>query len=167
MKVEITVEGADDLVARFATVEKGLDFRELGTWDAVATEFRKIEYEQFASEGADGASGAWQALSTEYAARKLKQWGQVPIMQASGRLWRSLTQKGSKDAVEEQTATELTLGTTVEYAKYHQSKEPRKKLPRRPLVDLTDAQTARLGGVIQGKMKQLIANAKLRDIRGF
>lgn len=166
MKVSISVEGADELVATFNKIEQGLDFRQLGTWDAVVSEFRKIEYEQFASEGADGASGKWKPLSPAYQAVKDKKWGHSPILQASGRLWRSMTGNNA-DSIVQKTAQELAIGTTVPYAKYHQSKEPRTRLPRRPIVDLTERSKDRLGNVIVGKMKQLVANAKLRSIRGF
>ena len=165
MRVEITVEGSNQLIASFAQVEKGLDFRELGTWDAVASEFYKIEKEQFDSEGGAGKSGKWKALKPEYAKRKQKKWGNVPILHASGEMMRSLTSRNAPGAVLEKTADELTLGTTIPYAGYHQRGS--KRLPKRPPVDPTDAQVDRLSKVIQGKMKQLIANAKLRDIRGF
>ena len=165
MRVEITVEGSNQLIASFAQVEKGLDFRELGTWDAVASEFYKIEKEQFDSEGGAGKSGKWKALKPEYAKRKQKKWGNVPILHASGEMMRSLTSRNAPGAVLEKTADELTLGTTIPYAGYHQ--RGGKRLPKRPPVDPTDAQVDRLSKVIQGKMKQLIANAKLRDIRGF
>ena len=167
MRVEITVEGANQLIARFAQVEKGLDFRELGTWDAVASEFYKIEKEQFDSEGGAGKSGKWKALKPEYAKRKQKKWGNVPILHASGEMMRSLTSRNAPGAVLEKTADELTLGTINPKALYHHGNKRAKGVPQRKVVDPTDAQVDRLSKVIQGKMKQLIANAKLRDIRGF
>lgn len=163
MNVTVTVEGADKLAAAFKTVEKGLDFRTLGTWDAVTSEFRKIEKEQFAGEGI-GPSGKWKALSAAYAKRKIKKWGSTPILQASGRLVKSLT-GNSSDSVVEKTADELTIGTTVPYAGYHQ--RGTKTMPSRPPVDLSEQHTDRLGKVITRKMKQLVANARLADKQGF
>lgn len=164
MKVEITVEGAQDLAARFAIVEKGLDFRELGTWDAVASEFYKIEKEQFESEGSAGASGKWKALTPKYAARKQKKYGPVPILTASGEMRRSLTNRGAPGSVLEKSADELVIGTTIAKAGYHQRGSGR--LPQRKPIDPSESQVSRLSAVIQGKMKQLIANARLRDLRG-
>ena len=158
MKVSITLEGTNELIAAFSTVEKGLDFRTLGTWDAVATEFRKIEKEQFAGEGI-GPSGKWKPLSAVYAKRKIKKYGNQPILQASGRLAKSLTGT-TADSVLEKTAQELTIGTNVPYAGYHQ-----RGSKARPPVDLSEQQLDRIGTVITRKMKQLAANARLGELR--
>jgi phage gpG-like protein len=164
MKIEVTLEGTNELKAAFAMVEKGAtDLRELGTWKAVGSEFYKIEKEQFDSEGS-GPSGKWKALSSGYAAIKAKKWGSVRILQASGRMYKSLTSKGG-DSVFEETAQELTIGTSVSYAGFHQSGT--RKMPKRPPIDLGQPQLDRLSKVIVGKMKQLAANARLRDVRGF
>jgi len=154
------VEGMNDLLASFKDVERGmLDFRQLGTWKAVRSEFYKIQKEIFASEGA----GKWQALSPKYAAIKLKKYGTKPILQASGEMYKEFT---SDTGNVTETAQEMTIafGPT---AGYHMSKEPRKKMPYRSSLDLTDEQAARLKKPVEEKLKQLIANAKLRQLRGF
>jgi phage gpG-like protein len=162
---EIEIEGMADLLARFKGVEEGmLDFRQLGAWRAVASEFRKIEKEQFDSEGSKGESGKWKQLSPKYAIRKLAKWGDVPILQASGKLYRSLTQENAEGAVYEETAQELTLGTSIPYAAYHQRGG---RVPQREPISLTREQKDRLMQPVQDKLRQLIANAKLRDLQGF
>jgi phage gpG-like protein len=166
MKVEIEVKGVNELVASFEKVRDGLlDLRQLGTWDAVATEFRRIEKEIFDSEGGAGKSGKWKPLATAYAVRKQKVWGSVPILQASGKLYRSLTQKGAPDSVFETSKMEMAIGSSVEYGGYHQRGTSR--IPRRPPVDLTEEHIDRLKKPIKEKLKQLVANARLKDARGF
>lgn len=166
MNVSIQIEGGNELRAAFKTVEAGLlDLRKLGTWDTVATEFRKIEKEIFGSEGAQGASGKWEPLSVPYAARKTKKWGSVPILQASGRLYKSLTQRGGPDAVYETAPQEMTIGTKVPYAGYHQTGTNR--MQQRKPVDLTDAHVDRLAKSISQKVRQLAANARLQELKGL
>ncbi len=166
MKLDIEIEGLDELLAAFKGVEAGmLDLRQLGTWKAVASEFRKIEKQAFNSEGGSGRSGKWKELSSPYKARKAKKWGNVGILTASGQLYRSLTQEGSTGAVYEESAQEMTIGTSIKYAGYHQKGTSR--MPKREPISFTDAQEKQLMQPIQNKLKQLVANARLRNLRGF
>jgi phage gpG-like protein len=190
MKVTVELEGLPELLDHYRGVEVGmLDFRTLGTWDKVQTEFYKVVWSQFTSEGGDGKSGKWQALSPRYAKRKDAKWGSMPILQASGRLWRSLTGKGT-DSVAEQSALELVLGTKVPYAKYHQTgtKAPARRaggrakgfvgpvlnlmgpqrggMPARPPIDFTEEQERQLMKPIQQHLRQIVSQAKLTSLRG-
>ena len=166
LEVTVKVEGKEELLASFAKVRQGiLDLRQLGAWKAVAGVFRRIVKEAFASEGASGKSGRWKALSSPYKERKLKKWGDVPILQASGKMYRSLTQEGAENSVYQEDALELTIGTSDPKAGYHQRGGSR--LPKREPVSFTPDQESQLAQPIQQKLKQLIANAKLADIRGF
>lgn len=163
--ININVDGMVTTLNAIGTVERGvLDLRQLGTWKWVAAEFQKIEREQFSSEGGSGQAGKWKGLSSPYKEIKAKKWGQQPILQASGRLYKSLTSSGG-DAVYEESNLELTLGSSVPYAKYHQ--RGTRKMPSRPPISLTDENKKQLLKPIQTKLEQLIDNAKLRDIRGF
>ena len=65
-----------------------------------------------------------------------------------------------------ESAQELTF-TFAQPAGYHMGREPRKKMPRRSSLDMTEAQEKQLMKPVQEKLKQLIANAKLRELRGF
>jgi phage gpG-like protein len=187
----IEIEGMADLLAKFKTVEEGMiDFRQLGAWKGVIHEFKKIEMEQFRSAGGAGKSGKWAPLSPKYAAIKQKRYhGPTQILRASGALYKSLTTDGT---VHEQTAQELVLGSKLPYASYHQTgtKAPSRRggrrgsgglvgpvlnlsgphrggMPARPLISLTEKQEKQLMLPIQRKLNQLLANAKLRDVRGF
>lgn len=163
MKPTVDIEGLPELLDAFEGVSRGmLDFRDLGTWDAVQFEFYKIEKEQFSSEGAAGASGKWKPLSSPYKERKARQYGAVPILTASGRLYRSLTSSGG-DAVVEKRPLELVLGSRVPYARHHQSGTGR--MPKREPISITPEQEKRLMKPVQDHLKQIVANAKLRSLR--
>ena len=158
------VEGMNELLAAFRDVERGmLDFRQLGTWKAVQSEFYKIQREIFDSEGSKSESGKWKSLSPNYAKVKQALYGSKPILQATGEMYRSFT---SDTGNVTQTAQEMTI-TFPPPAGYHMSKAPRKKMPYRSSLDLTTEQEERLTEPVRQKLKQLIANAKLRDLRGF
>jgi phage gpG-like protein len=81
--------------------------------------------------------GQYPDLAESTKKAKLKRWGQIyPILRASGRLEKSLTEPGSRDSVLD-VANKDTLywGTRVPYGIYHQSLEPRRgKLPWRPFL---------------------------------
>lgn len=159
MKVTVELEGLPELLAQFRGVEVGmLDFRTLGTWDWVQSEFYKVEKAQFASEGAAGAGGKWTALNPAYAARKEKKWGPVPILQASGRLYRSMT-SANADGVVEKRPLELILGSRVKYGGYHQKGTSR--MAKRPPIDFTPEQETQLMKPIQTHLKQIVSQAKL------
>lgn len=163
---DIEIEGMKELLATFKTIEESMiDFRQLGTWKAVGHEFRKIEKEQFASEGSAGRSGKWKSLSPKYAVRKQKKYGNMPILQATGKGYRSLTVEGAEGAVYEESAQELVIGSSIKYIAYHQRGSGR--LPKREPVSFTEAQEKQLVKPVQDKLKQLIANARLRQLRGF
>jgi phage gpG-like protein len=158
--ITFTVDGIQEMITRLGYVERGVvDLRQLGTWDWVQTEFYKIEKEQFDSEGSSGASGKWAALTPKYATWKQKKYGSLPILQLTGKLYKEMT---TEAGVVEKKAQEMTLGTRLPYAGYHQGG----KKPRPPL-SMTPEQEDMLAEPVRKKMKQLIQNAGLSDLRGF
>lgn len=88
--------------------------------------------------------GKYQDLSPKYKKAKIRRWGfAYPIMRASGYLEASLTDPTHPDAINFiVNKNTLYLGTRVEYAPYHQSSAPRKKLPYRPIVFIGAEQIA-------------------------
>ena len=70
----------------------------------------------FASNGLP--VGGWAPLTPEYAAWKMARFPGAPPIVISGKLFASLT--GATDSYESMTNTSLTIGTSVEYAKFHQ-----------------------------------------------
>lgn len=166
MQLNIEVEGANQLLASFLAVQKGIvDLRQLGTWDWVQSEYYKIVKAQFGSEGGAGLSGKWKPLTPKYRERKIKKYGDMPILQASGRFYKSMTSEGADGSITEKKPQELTLGSSVPYGPYHQKGGG--SLPRREVISFTPDQEKRLVKPIETKLKQLIANAKLSDLRGF
>lgn len=156
--IRVDVQGEERVIATLRGIEQGItDFRKDQVWVRVRQEFNRIEKEHFAAEG-NGRSGKWAALSSPYDAIKAKKYG-TPILQRTKRLYKSLTQKTSDSVVEEQDL-ELTLGTSVPYATYHQ--KGTKRMPARPPVDLTDEQKDRLIEPIRKHLRQLAQNARLR-----
>ncbi len=123
----------DRAIARFA--EGCSDYRTV--WPQVMDEFYAEERDQFQSEGAAGGQG-WQPLSPAYLQWKERHYPGQPIMRRTGALESSLTSATDANAVALQGRTALALGSRVQYALYHQSLEPRTRLPRRPLVQLTE-----------------------------
>ncbi len=163
MELKVTIEGKTGLLAALLQVQRGVvDLRQLGTWDWVQSTFYKIEKEQFGSEGAAGKGGKWRSLSPKYAVAKQRKYGDKPILQATGSMYRDLTTSAGYVEKKEQ---EMTIGTTRPYAGYHQNGTS--KMPKRPPVDMTAAQEKELTEPIVKKLRQLVANARLRDVRGF
>ena len=91
-------------------------------------------------------------------------YGDMPILQATGKMYKSLTSEGG-DAVVDKQALEMTLGSSDPKSAYHNRGGGR--LPQRKIFDFTPDQQKQIMKPIQKKLEQLIDNAKLRDIRGF
>ena len=80
--------------------------------------------QQFKTEG--GLTGGWQPLSES----TMRGRGNSPILQVSGALRNSFYSQ-----VDERKAI---ISSKLPYFKYHQSRKPRKKLPRRVMLVLTN-----------------------------
>lgn len=158
MKIDFTVEGTAELIGSFEKVERGIvDLRQLGTWKAVRAEFHKVQKEIFAAEGP-----GWKKLSHPYAEIKAAKWGDKPILQASGAMFKEFT---ANPADVKETHDELVM-TFSSPAGYHMNKGARGKMPLRTSLDLTEDQEKRIYAPIGQKLRQLIDNAKLRDLQG-
>lgn len=104
-------------------------------WNIIQPYFYSIEKTLFDTEGRSGTQGGWQALSPGYKKQKIKKWGNQPILQASGKMYKSLTGITS-DSIVSKTKTEMTLGTSLKrYPSAHQRGNAR--LPQRKAIDLT------------------------------
>ena len=162
MKIEFQVDGVAETIAAFAEVQGGIaDLRKNATWLRVQQAYYKVVKSIFASEG---GRSKWAALSSPYKEIKQKKYGNMPILQRTKRLYKSMTQMGGEAIVDKQ-ATEMTLGSSVPYGGYHQ--RGTSKMPARKIIDFTDAQQAEILKPIGDSLRQLVANAKLRALRGF
>lgn len=96
----------------------------------IARDWFKSNKAQFTLKG----SGGYKPLSARYAAQKLRDVGQKPILVRTGKLRDSVTEHGSSDSVLQISETALILGTRVPYGIYHQSDAPRKIIPLRKFL---------------------------------
>ena len=96
---------------------EGMDFP--GMFAMMADDFYASEALIFASEGAN-RGGRWDPNSPGYAAIKKSNWGDVPVLQLTGALVRSMTMKGSTGGVLDIQPLEMTVGTSLPYADKHQ-----------------------------------------------
>jgi phage gpG-like protein len=112
----------------------------LGHWDqniqdageafeAIADHQKKIWQKQFAQEGRY-TGAAWSPLSPPYARWKAKNYPGKPILQRTGKLMESMTQRPF--GIDEITDKSMTIGTDVPYAQYHQ--RGTEHMPARPLI---------------------------------
>jgi len=113
-------------------------------WDDIYDDFRKGGEKLFGSEGKGGSRGnaKWRKLSTPYAAYKARVRPGRKILVFDGNLKSSLTQKGASGAIYQKSKLSLTMGSSIPYALYHQT-GTRRGLPKRPPIDLSNAQKNR------------------------
>lgn len=79
--------------------------------------------------------GQYPPISERYAKAKSKKVGfTYPLLVRSGRLAASLLGPGNPGSVATITALSLTIGTTIEHGIYHQSDQPRSKIPLRKFL---------------------------------
>lgn len=91
---------------------------------------------------------------TPYMRRKQNAVGFVyPLLKFTGRLLQSITVPGAEDSVMIVGPKTLVLGTLVDYAIYHQSAAPRKKMPYRPMI-FNKAVYGGHANIFQSRMKR-------------
>ena len=104
-----------------------------------------ITNDVFDTEG-EALGQPWQPLSAKYAVWKEKNYPGQPILQRTGAM-----RQGFISAVDSST---LTIGNSISYFPYHQSLAPRRVLPRRAMMQLTDNLKAT---IIQNFREQMLA----------
>lgn len=143
------VLGVEVLNRSFNRIEQYIsDFRSV--FPNVAKEFYGVVHEQFASEGAHGASGRWAPLSPAYKVYKVYTARNFePILKFSRSLYDSMTSPDAPDAIFRMEPMELTIGTKDPKAMGHQRGVPKRNLPARPIISLTNDDKRRLQKSIQ------------------
>lgn len=116
----------------------------LPAFEAIAELFAEGERQQFDSEGAWG-SGAWSPLSPAYAVRKHAQYPGTKILERTGDLKRSLTERPF--GVELISPFAMVVGTNISYAHFHQDGTSR--MPRRPPLAMPPQQRVAITKVLQ------------------
>lgn len=89
-----------------------------------------FSYDVFETEGA-AIGEDWAPLSPQYAKYKEKRYPDQGVLQASGVMRQSFMQMYD--------STMLRIWNAAAYFKYHQSNQPRTKIPRRAMMKLTQA----------------------------
>lgn len=107
-------------------------------WGMIRDDFKEIEQRQFDTQGHYG-SGGWKVLSKKYERWKEKHYPGRGIMVRTGVLRESLI--GGDQFVYRPEPLQMTIGTQVPYAVYHQKGGP--VMPKRPLIELTKADKKR------------------------
>lgn len=80
--------------------------------------------------------GDWPGLSAGYARDKEEAVGNVPVLQYSKRMYRSLTEEGAPNFVREEEADSLKVGSSDPKARWHH--EGRGRLPVREVMEATN-----------------------------
>lgn len=104
----------------------------------------------YASQG--GVFGnKWESLSSPYSRLKLKHYAGRGLLIKTGEM--------QKDYYHKATENSLEVGNTAPQFKYHQSTEPRKRLPRRATIGVNDAVmdiiSARIQKDVEDKLKSV------------
>lgn len=145
-EVNFEIAGEKQIVRRFENFTVNLDdltpaFKE------ILKSFYAGEKKQFETEGGWG-SGGWMPLSSSYATWKDPS---LKIMEQSGYLRDALTgavpanTQGNVEIIE---SNMLIMGTDIDYAIYHQSNAPRRKLPMRKVIEIPAAERKKWTSII-------------------
>lgn len=107
-------------------------------WNAAAEFLMRVEKAQFDTDGAY-ASGGWDPLEPRTIAKKRKLGMPHPErpLHGTGRMERSLTERGHGAQKLRISENELVFGSFVTYLKFHQSPRPRNVIPLRRVLELT------------------------------
>lgn len=142
VRITLTLEGEIVIDRVFAGLEERMT-NLAPAWPAVVQAFQAITSRAFASEGAStGAPWPQLAASTQSERRRRGFGAAHPILQRTGRLMRALTiGEGAYVGMQPQSMT-YHLSDGVGYFVYHQSNQPRTRLPRRaPVLFTADDRT--------------------------
>lgn len=156
IRFSASIDGTEVLNRAFNRVEEFIsDFRPI--WPSVAGEIYAINSEQFASEGAAGASGKWAALSPAYAKFKAIAFPGQPILQAEGHMVASLTDPEAPDAIYRPLRDELIIGSRDPKAIAHH--RGLGHLPARPIFSFTEQHKRRIQKSIQRELVEFTRRA--------
>lgn len=133
MRLEIDVFGDTQLareLLRFG--DRATDMSP--AFEEIADNFLLNEERQFSTQGSY-ASGRWAPLAPSTVTGKAKAGLDPRTLHATRTLRNSLSRQGAPGNVREIKSDEMFVGTSVEYARYHQMGT--KHMPRRRPVELT------------------------------
>jgi phage gpG-like protein len=125
----------DDIVSRemLRVKDHAMDMRP--AFHKLHESFIGAEKYQFNTQG---GSERWAPLAASTIAYKARHGLDPRILHATLRLRKSLTTFEGEDHIFEITEDEMLVGSRTPYGIFHQSRQPRTRLPRRPPVNLTE-----------------------------
>lgn len=147
MNITWEIEGEVQLARRLRIITDGIeDFKP--AYEKAGKAVKEVfEGEVFESEGRV-IGEKWQPLSPVTLAQKAKKGYSSKPLVATGLM---------KDSFEyEATSDMAVVNNTTEYFKYHQSKKPRTRLPRRVMMKLYFPQRTMIVRIFQKYIKDLI-----------
>jgi phage gpG-like protein len=151
--IEIQSSGEAALIRGFNQIEE--TFRDMRpVWKDVKPVLFDIEKKLFDSEGGTGKSGKWKSLTKGYSEIKQTKFGNKKILEASGKLRKSLTSDTS-DTIFEGNQTDLEFGSKLPQFRGHM--KGYKNLPVRKPVDISDQARERIGRTVR---KSLLSRIK-------
>ena len=126
LEVRVRVFAETAIKSLRAMERRAADFTPVFRW--AKKELERANRDNFTASGLP--VGGWSPLNSEYGAWKAREFPGAPIMQISGKLFRSLASlDGSPNVI---SKTKAQFGTNVEYAKFHQYGTT--KMPKRQIV---------------------------------
>ena len=163
LRVTFQVEGEAQFDRAFSRFGEGIsDLRPL--WDDVAKVFYDVEDKQFASEGAHSGN-KWKPLSAKYQAWKEKRIPGPMILELTNKLKLSLTYKGSGNHVRAEEPLMLVLGSSLPYARYHQTGT--RRMPARKPIDFNEDDRKRIGKAIHRGLVRMSRKIGFETEEGF
>ena len=161
MRLDVTVEGADDVKRRFNGMLQRAE-RTRPLFEQISDDFRAQSDQVWRTQGA--ATGRrWKRLNPDYLKRKIRKGLGSGILENTskrgGILRRSLTRARAKGSMQRVTRDSVELGTRIGIARIHQQggtvplKPPhghvrRVRIPARPFVVVTDETRQRWSGLV-------------------
>ena len=88
----------------------------------------------------------------------VKKYGPHPLLDLTGRMKRAASSRGDSEHLAERMGETMRFGIkgSVTYAKYHSSKAPRKRLPRRNAIYASDKTLSRCEDIIRKGFKRIM-----------
>ena len=147
IKFRFEIDGDVQLSRAFDTM--GVNIQDLSEgFREIVEDFHKHMTLVFQFEGAHEGRERWAPLSHHYKLWKDVHYPGKKILQRTERLKDSLTNKYHPGSIVRVEKLQMTVGTSVGYAKKHQTGDVMYHLPQRKIIELTDVTKKRWTGII-------------------
>lgn len=131
LQITWSIEGDVQLARRLRVVANGVKDWRSAFQEAADRLLKVFSYDVFSTKGSV-IGESWQPLKPSYLAQKAKQGYPIDTLIKTGKMKKSFYSNVFADYA--------IIGNNTEYFKYHQSKQPRSKLPRRIMLKLGNPQ---------------------------